>query len=164
MDKLIQYMEDFGTSEPIFKIGMSEQNNNLNLTLNVEYKPTPIEGDAISELVCSNFHESFRLHNGDGTFIINKESIASQTMSSILSSIRLLLERNLKMKSPRQSNLYRWLYRSRSHKIDSNGLILIYKYIKPYCNEDMVVNPESTVHWTNAHLLLQAMMEKSSEK
>ena len=111
---LLQYTEKFSVSEPVFKLSLKETHSGQTKILMSpvnKYKPTRIEGDIISELVCSVYEERFLFQRG--TYSCNKEEIARVAMRQIRTGLSQTVEQSLKktMKNPRLSKLFRWFKR-----------------------------------------------------
>jgi hypothetical protein len=124
------------------------------------YRPQPIEGDALSTLICKCYAENFSIQSG--LFTLNKQDIVNKAVQSIRSQMCTFLDKNLPMRSPKQSKLYRWAYRAMpSHTEFNEGLILLYAYICKYSNSDSLRIPsEYKTHQDNAIALLDAMRIK----
>lgn len=164
MKQLQDLTENFETSRPIFRL----TNNNGDSTIQAnmrnpvhKYEPSFEPGNPLSELVCEHYEEYFRVDMG--RFEVDKYRIAQQAMQKIRSSIPTFLEKNLEMRNPRQSKIYRWYYRNLPHNVDFNDtLIMVYKYMRTFCGYDMrSVNAE---HTNNTVALLEAIMEKYNEE
>lgn len=164
MKTLLEYTENFETSMPVFTLSLSSGGERIQMSAPINrFLPQPIEGDHISELVCAQYSESFAVR--DGEFKISKSGIASQAMQSIRKSMLLFLERNLQMRNPRQSKLYRWMYRDMPTTTEINtGLILLYKYVRQYADEDLKISSSNKDHLDNVVILLDAMRAKHEEQ
>lgn len=160
MNKLLEYTKDFKVSRPVFRLQLSPNSSTIDsrrMTKGYDYKPTPIAGDYLSELVCSKYSEHFDVQRGSYRF--NRDEIVKSAMLEIRSSIGKFIEKNSEMKSPRQSKLYRWAYRNMPYSSDfDDTLIMVYKYLRSFCSSDMRGN--NTAHINNGLALLEAIMEK----
>jgi len=159
--KLIKYTDEFKTSRPIFSLKISDSGNTCNtgkINDNV-YRPEPIEGDILSMLVCKCYEESFSSTNG--IYQINKDKITEKAMAYIRNEVPKFLDKNLPMKSPRQSKLYRWAYRNLPRFPEFNdGLILLYTYMHTYCTINLTIPHEHQKHLDNILAILEAMRKR----
>ena len=76
MKRLIDLTKDFEVSRPIFALSLGRSGDAVITNISnpvYKYRPTPIEGDYLSELVCQNYNESFNIL--DGNFVIDKHRI-----------------------------------------------------------------------------------------
>lgn len=164
MTTLFDLMNDFSVSRPIFRLELSSSASYIEAeTRNPvhQYTPTPIPGNLLSELVCENYNESFDPKRG--CFTINKQEIASRTMEDIRNSIGKFIEKNLQMRNPRQSKLYRWTYRNMPTTVEVNDvLVMVYKYLRSFTDKNMKASDPN--HVNNAIALLEAIMEKHDEQ
>jgi len=159
MEQFIELTKDFKTSQPLFKIEISNYGN-VKAKCVEKYKPDPIPGNYLSELVCANYSESFNVH--DGFYSLNAHEIVQRSMADIRRDIPRFIEKNIGMRNPRQSKLYRWAYRNMPDTTDFNSvLIMMYKYIRSFSDSDMKSNNTDQINNTIA--LLEAVMEKYGE-
>lgn len=160
MNQLREYTVDFKTSRPVFSLQLSDNGSTINTSQMIGsylYRPKPIIGDYLSELICSKYYEQFDLANG--CYCINRDRIVDSAMQEIRSSMGIFIEKNLDIKSPRQSKLYRWTYRNMPDNSEFNStLIMVYKYLRSFCSRDMRGN--NNEHVKNGLALLEAIMEK----
>lgn len=162
MTKLIKLTENFKTSRPIFRLTKNHNGDRIEAALHnaARYRPTPEVGDPLSELVCENYRETF---NADGGKFLVSEDIAQHTMRDIRNSMTIFLEKNLEMKSPTQSKLYRWYYRNLPNSVSFNDmLVMVYQYMRSFSNAQMFSH--SIEHTNNTIALLGAIMEKYDEQ
>lgn len=161
MKQLIDLTKDFKSSRPIFRLTKEEYGSRISAELFEKYEPTPEEGNVLSELVCSHYNESF--DSVGRQFVVNTEDIAHKAMSTIRHSMNKFLEKNLEMRNPRQSKAYRWYYRNLPNNSEFNDvMIMMYKYMRSFCNEDMKAS--NVEHINNAIALLEAIMEKYEQE
>ena len=163
MKKLLELTENFETSKPVFQLTKTQDGDNIDVRLHpaAKYTPTPTPDDVLSELVCGHFNENFNMHMGK--FVLHRDSIAQSAMEEIRNSMAKFLEKNLEMKNPRQSKVYRWFYRNLPHNSDFNDtLVMVYKYMRSFCDDNMRAN--NIEHTNNAIALLDAIMEKDDEQ
>jgi hypothetical protein len=165
LSRLEKYTKDLVNPDPIFFVEVLEQGTELRLKLADYEKPSPIEGDVLSELVHKSIEIRLKTPFIVDGYTIDIKKTLEKAACEIKHSICLMLENNLHMKNPRQSKLYRWL---RYLIIDSppmDDVILVYQYVKPFCDSDMKPSSEENrQHVANAITLLQALMEKHDGK
>lgn len=163
MTKLIELTKDFKVSRPVFRLSLSSSGRNIEAETRDpihKYEPTPIPGDHLSELVCKNYNESFDIKQG--CFTINKHEIANRAMEDIRNSVGKFIEKNLEMRNPRQSKLYRWTYRNMPNSVEINDvLVMVYKYLRSFTDRNMKASDPN--HVNNAIALLEAIMEKHEQ-
>lgn len=162
MKKLLELTENFSVSRPVFRLTKRQGSNTIEANMSApvyRYRPTYEEGDILAELVCDNYQEQFR----DGEFTIDKRYIATSAMRQIRNNMAIFLEKNLEMRNPRQSKVYRWYYRNLPHNDEfDNALIMVYKYLRSFSDENLRSN--NIEHTKNAIALLDAIMEKYDER
>lgn len=160
MKKLRDLTQDFKVSRPVFRLQLSDNGGSIDSKRMggiYTYKPTPIAGDVLSELVCSMYNDVFDLSRG--SYQIDRNSITERALTEVRNSIAKFVENNSEMKSPRQSKLYRWAYRNMPRDNEFNDtLIMVYKYLRSFCSKDMRGN--NVEHINNGLALLEAIMEK----
>jgi len=160
MTKLLELTENFIMSRPVFCLQLDTSGRNIKANTSHPkhiYRPKPISGDPLSELVCENYREHF--DTKDGHFQIDKGEIAHKAMEQIRGSIAEFLEKNLEMRNPRQSKLYRWAYRNMPNSSEINDvLVMVYKYLRSFSDSDMKANDLN--HVNNGIAILEAIMEK----
>lgn len=166
MKELLALTENFSVSRPIFKLTKEDMHDRITVNQNDpvhRWTPIPEEGNVLSELVCKNYNETFSTRVGE--FSIDKFAIANRSMENIRSSMAKFIEKNLSMKSPRQSKIYRWYYRNLPNSDDFNeAMVMVYKYLRSFCDEDMAATMTSQAHVDNTLALLEAIMEKYEEQ
>lgn len=161
MRELLELTEDFQVSRPIFRLTLERDGASIDANVRhpiERYSPVAEHGNLLSELVCSQYQESFNITNGE--FEVDKERIADNAMDIIRHAMCKFLDKNLDMRSPGQSKIYRWYYRNLPTDMEfNNALVLVYKYMRTYCGSDMKMygNPEQRI---NIIALLTAIMEK----
>ncbi len=164
MKQIVEITQKFKTSRPVFRLTLERGDSTISANIDhpvYRYRPEPEEGDVISELACSNFVESFSTR--DNEFTVDAFQIAQRTMQDIRSSMVKFLEANLEMRSPKQSKIYRWYYRNLPDDSNFNdALVMLYKYMRSFCNEDM--RSSNIEHTNNTIALLEAIMEKYDQK
>ena len=160
MTKLVELTENFTVSRPVFCLQLDTGGCNIKANTShpkYMYRPKPIAGDPLSELVCKNYRERFDVK--DGCFQVDKGEIAHRSMLHIRGSITEFIEKNLEMRNPRQSKLYRWAYRNMPNSSEINDvLVMVYKYLRSFSDSDMKANDLN--HVNNGIAILEAIMEK----
>lgn len=164
MRQLESISKTFDVSRPIFRLTIDSSGDSIDINVSEpvhRYRPIAEEGNILEELVVSHYKESFAIK--EGIFQVNSESIAVEAMNEIRDSFRKFLERNMEMKNPRQSKLYKWTYSMPNTTDFNDTLVMVYKYIRSFTNEDMRFTIGNLDHVGNAIALLTAMEEKYSE-
>lgn len=160
MTKLVELTENFQISRPVFCLQLDTSGRSIRANTShpkYMYRPEPITGDPLSELVCQNYRESFDVR--EGLFTIDKFEIANKAMRQIRDSISEFLEKNLEMRNPRQSKLYRWAYRNMPDNHEFNDvLVMVYKYLRSFSDSSMKASDPN--HINNGIAILEAIMEK----
>lgn len=160
MKKLREYTLDFKVSRPIFDLQISTNGD----TVSVQHvgdpynaKKDPVSGDFLSELVSESYSESFDIKKG--SYYMNRDDITKRAMHIIRNRISCFVEKNLEMRNPRLSKLYRWTYRCMPTNDEFNDiLIMLYGYFRSFTDSSMRgYNPE---HIKNGIAILEAIMEK----
>lgn len=160
MKRLLAYARKFETSRPVFVL--SKERSYIDVNVNSPmymYRPQPETDDVLEELVCSNFQEQFVVSRGQ--FEINVQRIVEESMSDVRASMANFLEKNLEMKNPKQSKLYKWFYYSGNMPNSDNfndSLCLLYKYLRTFSSSDM--RGVGIEHINNAIAIMEAIMEK----
>lgn len=165
MKELLKLTETFQVSRPVFKLTLEREDSKISANEDepvYQYKPTPIEGNILSEMVCNEYRESFDCEKG--TFIADKQRIAQEVMSDIRRSMGSFLERNLGMKNPRQSKIHRWYSRELPNDDEFNDmLVMLYKYMRTFCADERMI-ADVQEHRDNTIALLEAIMGKFNEE
>lgn len=165
MRELLEIASKFGRSKPVFDASLSSGGQRIVVTRRPEsrYEPVPEEGNILEKLVCSNFEEHFNFSTD--SFNVNHRDIANRAMRHILSDLTKFLEKNLKMKNPRQSKLWRFFYNNLPETNDfQDNMVLLYKYIRTFSTDEMVLmRGQDQQHVDNTLALMEAIMEKYSE-
>lgn len=161
MEELIlEEMKDFKNTEPIFVIKLSSDCEDIILSPIKKYMPTPKQDNVLSELACKNYSESFRVSDYEVGYVYRTGDMVSACRSDIRKSVCQFLDKNLGLRNPRQSKLYRWAYRDMPEAAD-NSILQFYKYIKPYCNDNMELKDTADKgHIANAIALIELIRGK----
>jgi hypothetical protein len=156
--QLEELTKDFKASRPIFRLTKERDGSKIEVSEPVyQYRPTPEEGNLLSELVCEHYRESFSIQTGE--FSCDPYDVANRAMEDIRSSIPKFLEKNLEMKAPRQSKIYKWFaYEKPNDYYFNDVLVMVYKYLRSFSDSDMKAS--NIEHIKNAVALLEAIMEK----
>lgn len=161
--KLFEYTKDFGVSRPIFKLELDRDGSSVGIDRDSpleKFTPKHIEGDALYEVVADNYREIFSMK--DGVYSVDRWEIANNSMRHIRNCILSFIEKNLEMRNPSQSKLYRWAYRQMPTGDDFNEVVLmLYKYMRSFCDSDMKAN--NIEYAKNTLALLEAIMERYNE-
>lgn len=160
MREIQEIVKDLTVSEPIVVIKLSSDNSQIrgfDALEDVDLK----QDTALEKLIARKYNQYFDYTNLE--FRIDKGGLEQSVMNSIRDSIRQFIEKNVGMRNPRQSKLYRWAYRNMPRTHDFNDtLVMVYKYMCSFCTDNMVsLNQE---HTKNTLALLEAMMEKHNEE
>jgi hypothetical protein len=164
MNELLILTQQLKTSKPLFNLIISNDETRLmpQIAPEAKYFPSFEQESPLTELIYSRYKEHFSIHNG---FSIDRGLIAKECMSDIRNSIATFLDKNLSMRSPTQSKVYRWAYRNMPHNEEYNDILVeLYKYMRTYCNSEMKANLNSTEHVKTTIALLEAMMEKNNDQ
>lgn len=166
MKELRELTEALQTSRPIFKLTLrSNQEIDTEVAPEALYRPKPIEGNILSEMICSEYRESFDLESGK--FTIDKIKVANDVMHDIRQAMSQFLEHNLTMKKPKQSKIWHWYRHNLPTDDDFNDvLVMLYKYMRTFCDSNMIAftTAEDIGHTDNTIALLEAIMEKFDEQ
>lgn len=165
MTKLREFTENFTVSRPVFHLQLDDNGRNIRASISspkYKYRPTlNKDSDPLYRLVCEHYNEHFDVEQG--AFTLDKNDIANRAMQQIRNSIAYFIEKNLEMRNPRQSKLYRWAYRNMPNGSDFNDvLVMVYKYLRSFSDPDMKAN--ETNHINNGIAILEAIMEKYEQR
>lgn len=164
MKELEKIAQTYTVSRPIFRLTKGRRDSSISANTNepvYKFRPTPEEGNVLSELMAENFRESF--YPDVGVFSIDTDQIVKITMDDIRGSMAKFLEKNLEMRSPTQSKIYRWYYRNLPNNSAFNdALVMVYKYMRTFCDTSMKAHDAK--HVENTIALLGAIMEKYNEE
>jgi hypothetical protein len=166
MTELLSLTENLGHSRPVFELKLREDGFAISIN---EHRPIHKfaldvqDGDILGQLIVNNYKENFDKHTK--TFDINKPNIARSAMNQIRESFPTFLEKNLKMKSPKQSKIYRWTYRNMPRTTEfEDVLVMVYKYMRTFCHSNMIAHGENKEeHIKNTIALLEALQEKHGQ-
>lgn len=160
MQRLEEIAQTFSVSRPVFQLTTDEDKRRISLNIGspvYKYEPEVDQNDPVAVLVANAYKETFS--PSEGTFSMDSYRIANDAMDEIRRMMPTFLERNLEMKNPRQSKLYKWFYRGLPSTYDFNdAIVLLYKYMRSFSDETMrATSPE---HINNAIAVMEAIMEK----
>lgn len=127
MQEIKAMFDEFGVSEPIFKVTLSEDKSYLSLKPLNKYRPS-LEGvtDPVRILAINHYSEQYS--TWDKRFHKKDQSLA--VYRAICSAVNKIYLQNSPLKSPKQSKIYRWL-RSLSDSNNAaiqNGIITLFRY------------------------------------
>lgn len=160
MREISELVKDLTASEPVVCIRLSSDGSSIRGFEPVE--EIDLKKDtALEKLVARKYSQYFDFSTLE--FKVDKQNLEQSVMNSIRDSIRQFIEKNVGMRNPRQSKLYRWAYRNMPRNHDFNDtLVMVYKYMCSFCTDNMVsLNQE---HTKNTLALLEAIMEKYNEE
>ena len=164
MTELNEIAKAYQVSRPIFRLTKGRRDSSISANTGdpvYKFRPVPQEGDVLSELVAEHFRENF--YPDIGVFSMDPDEIVKGAMNDIRNSMSTFLEKNLDMRSPTQSKVYRWYYRSMPNNTYFNDvLVKVYKYMRTFTDSSMKGHDEK--HVTNTIALLGAIMEKYNEE
>ena len=162
MKQVKEIVEKFGTSRPIFELKIEHDGSSISSQTShpiYQFEPEMVPDCVITEIVNKNYQERFSLR--DKCYTIDKRQIEYSAVSEIRSKIRTFLYKNLEMKNPSQSKVYKWADRNMPQTHDFNEVILsLYKYLRTFCDEDMKPKVSRDGRVDNIIALLEAMQEK----
>jgi hypothetical protein len=162
---LLKYTKDFTTSKPVFTLKVTNSEISINRAPLNKFKPTPIEGDTLSRLVCSCFSEDFS--TGMGGFVISRDDIVKSAIFKVNREMLSFVERYSPLRNPRQGKLHKFmrkgLYDSRGDDLQ-DSIIMLYKYMVEKTVPESIPEVEKKQHVKNILVLLENLMEKYSEE
>lgn len=162
MRRIQEIVNTFAPSRPIFKLTLSDNGGSMRMNTNDPvYNNSPRwmvpSNDRLLDLVIGKHSEYW--NSRDCEMTMNKMSIIENAKSEIRAEIGEFLLRNMRMKNPRQSKLYKWALRDMPFNYDFNEIVLmLFNYIHSFCNEELVSTDKA--HTDNLIALLTAMEEK----
>lgn len=164
MRLLEEFAQTFTTSRPIFQLTADEDRRTISFNESRpvhKYVPEYDSDDVIQTIVAEHYKESFDV--GSRTFVVDHYKIANEAMEEIRRHLAVFLERNLEMKNPRQSKLYKWFGYEMPNTYEFNGhLVSLYKYVRSFTDSEM--RGSNVEHIKNAIAVMEAIKEKMSEK
>lgn len=165
MKRLLEAGKDYSVSRPIFKLIIDTESNSITVpygTPEHEYRPKPVSGDLVSELMASYYSEQFDWFGKE--FRVDVYQIAESCMHDIRDFIIGFVEINVEAKNPRQTKIYRF-YRHNMPKTEefNEVMILVWEHIKSFMLEDKTASESDLKRTKNCIALLQAIMEKYEE-
>lgn len=161
MTELIAAAAQMSASRPVLKLRLGRTDGVFADVNDPIYssRPYPKKDDVIYNLIVQNYAEQFNMSTLQ--FEVDKNAIAMRAMNDIRNSVCLFLDRNLGMKSPRQSNVYKWAYRSMPTTVEfEDVLVMVYKYLRTFCDYHMYAEQNSEKHVKNAIAIFEALQEK----
>lgn len=163
MKQVKEIVEKFDVSRPIFTLNIESDGSSISAQSSSpihQFEPEMVPDCVITEIVNKNYQERFSLR--DKSYTIDKRQIEYSSVSEIRSKIRTFLYKNLDMKNPSQSKVYKFCDRNMPQTPDFNEIVLsLYKHLRTFCDEDMVLNSRvNKPKADNIIALLEAMQEK----
>lgn len=157
MSYLSDIASTFEVPRPIFRLTLNAKCDHIDHSgYEPVYacNPSAKTDDELEKLVVSHYRVDF--NKSIGRFSLNAEDIAYRVMDEIRGFMRHFIERNLQMRNPRLSKLYRWLtrYAKNDARLD-DAFMMLYKYILSFEN-----SPIESKHINNVMAILHAMEEK----
>lgn len=120
-----------------------------------EYKPEILLDDPLTTLI--NDHYTERWDSENNKFFVDTHNITTDVIISIKELINQFLLRNIPIKNPKLSKLYKF-FRYERIDLDEDIYVGLYRYMRTFVTLDGVSCNEK--HTANLLSLLTAMMEK----
>ncbi len=167
MKQVKEIVEKFDVSRPIFKLIVDDDGSDISAQSSkpiYQFEPEIVPDCVITEIVNKNYQERFSLR--DKSYMIDKRQIEYSSVSEIRSSIKKFLYKNLEMKNPSQSKVYKWADRNMPQTHDFNEVVLsLYKHLRTFCDDDMrIYSRFNKPKADNIIALLEAMQEKYDKR
>lgn len=156
---LEELAKNFSNSGPCFALTVLKDSIMLDDPIN-RYIPPTDTSDILQNAVNAHYREIFDFH--DGKFTYSSKSIAESTYYYINRDMLVFLKAHLACKAPTNTKLYKYIDHVTYDKVQqSEPLILLWKYIKPFSmNDNFQVKETNKVHANNVIAILEAMREK----
>ena len=163
--KILQAIhESFGESEPIFKVDASNNRQCIRLDVLNPYTPTLINNkDPVENLMIEYYSE--RVSAACNKF--EKVNTCDRVYFSMIGCIRSTFTRYSPLKNPRQSKMFKWLYKieNQYNTPYSDGLVMLYRYIKNNQNSGGRFDGDNNnPHVKNILAILERMKEKYEQE
>lgn len=166
MKQVREIVAKFEVSRPIFRLTLHEERSlilNRSDVPEFNFTPETVPDCVVTELVNSMYTESFSIHLR--SYAIDLRDIENNAISSIRSKIRTFIIKNLETKNPSQTKIYKWAQRNMPPDDEFNEVILsLYKYLRTFCDDDMVAYRDKKLETDNIMALLDAMQEKYDKR
>lgn len=147
-------------SEPIFDLHLSNDKCTMFANVQNEYHPqvTDIPDNVLWLLVCDKHTERFSIH--DQQFVFSKSDIHNDVMNEIKSKIAEFIERNMNVRNPRLTKVYKYTQRDMFRNLTiEDELVSIYKWMNTFCDVNMNAAKDKEEYVETAIALLEAMQE-----
>jgi hypothetical protein len=156
---LEELAQNFGNSKPRFTISVGKESLTLEDPIN-KYTPSTDTPDILQNIVNQSYRETFDFQKRK--FTHSPISIAENTYYGINRDMRAFLKSNLECKAPTHTKLYKYVnWIEYNNAQQSESLILLWKYIKPFAiNDRFNINSAYKIHINNVISILEAMREK----
>lgn len=162
MKQVRDIVAKFGVSRPVIRLKVDDDGSDVSAYTAsplYQFEPEQVPNCVITELVNSEYTERFSLR--EKSYTIDTRQITYDAVGTIRGKIKQFLYKNLEMKNPYQSKVYKWTDRYMPQDDDFNEVILsLYKYLRTICNEDMIAFAGKKPEIDNIIALLEAMQEK----
>lgn len=166
MKQVKEIVDKFSVSRPIFKLKVDDDGSDIFAYTSSpihQFKPESSPDCVVTEIVNDQYKERFSLR--DKSYTIDKRQIEYNAVSAIRGQIITFLYRNLQMKNPSQSKVYKWADRYMPKDTVFDEVILsLYKYLRTICNEEMYAYTGKGPEVNNIIALLEAMQEKYDKR
>jgi hypothetical protein len=164
MREIKDFIANFEASRPIFALTLSGDSKRVSSNVSTpvhKYVPSPATDSLIEALACEAYNETFS--SSRMCFTVDRDNIAKSVMNEIRHSIPKFLMNHMEMKNPRQSKLWKWFAKEMPANDSFNtNLIMIYKYLRSFSDENM--RSSDTTHVKNALALLELIQYKHEQK
>jgi|GEM_PF-3923192 len=152
-------IDTLGVSRPVFRITKDSYGyGRLEVTPLYPYSPEPSD-DEVQQLVNNNHQEMFDGENG--CFVLAKSHIKEAAMGTIISNMLNIIERNLEIKKPRHSKLYKFYnYLNKDNTYLYEALIHLWKYSRSYVDSNGHFKAEHVEHMKNTLGILELLRKK----
>ena len=163
--KLLQtYIDELRPSRAVFKLEINHYGDTIVAkpvkdTEIVEQKLS--EKNVLRDLVYANRKETLIL--SDRFYRIDTISVEKGCVDDVKEALKGFLEYSGKFRNPRQSKLWKFIYRTNSmSNVDKiEGFLLLYRYLRENgMSDDGRTNYTDSKHVKNALVILEAMREK----
>jgi hypothetical protein len=156
---LEELSQNFSNSKPRFIMSVNKDYISLEDTIN-KYTPPTDTPDVLQNVVNQSYRESFDFKTEKFTY--SAVCIAKNTYYAIIRDMCAFLKSNLECKAPTHTKLYKYVnWIEYSNAQQSESLILLWKYIKPFAlNDKFHIDSINKVHTNNAISILEAMKDK----
>lgn len=164
--KVQNIIDQFDVSTAIFRGFVAGDKKSIQVRSNnmiKRYDPSTVlngkEPDTIEALVISNYDENFITTLGK--FAVSKQQIMSRCDSDAKNSIIVFLEKNMPLRSPRQSKVYKFFYRNLPNTPEMTELCYsLYNFMLTFCDSNFKAEAGKEEYVKTTLALLEAIQEK----